>query len=350
MSCTKYITSKIDNQVYCKKNGQFTRHLRKHNLTYKEYYEIYVTGITPLCICMKPCTFYQKDESYAKSCGKPECAGVFLSETKQNWTAEQRKRDSENKKKAAAKRTPEQIASIVEKASKTSYKKYGVRWMSQSDIQKQNSRKTKLERYGNEHYSGWEKSAAKNRAKTPEEQDEINEKRRQTNLERHGVECLFLRPDTKKLLNRGNASIKEYTLPSGKIIGIRGYENLALDQLLKIYNENELQIHDNFTEYVLETFQYQSMDRKRIYHPDIYIPKENLIIEVKSNWWWNGNLNEKYHSRLKNNLKKREAVITAGYKFQLWLFENKFTYKILEDEIDFQKEQEKFNQIISPKT
>lgn len=30
-----YATSKIDQQRYCKTNGQFTRHLRNHDLTYR---------------------------------------------------------------------------------------------------------------------------------------------------------------------------------------------------------------------------------------------------------------------------------------------------------------------------
>lgn len=71
------------------------------------------------------------------------------------------------------------------------------------------------------------------------------------------------------------------------------------------------------------------------YYPDIYIPKENKIIEVKGMWWWNGNGIAKYESRLKNNLKKRDAVLEAGYQYEVWLFEDKNNYRILKDETDF---------------
>jgi hypothetical protein len=60
------------------------------------------------------------------------------------------------------------------------------------------------------------------------------------------------------------------------------------------------------------------------------------IIEVKSRWWWDGNGSEKYKSRLKNNLKKRQAVLDKGYIYELWLFENKNNYKILKNDTDFQ--------------
>jgi hypothetical protein len=345
MKQTIYITSQIDNQSYCKTNGQFTRHLRKHNLTYKDYYEIYETQITPLCGCLKPLTFYQKTESYANSCGDVVCVGKSVSITKQAWIEEQRQQDSKNKKLSAAQKTSEQIAAQVEKSRKIFKEKYGVEWATQSEEYKQKSRQTKLERYGNEYYAGWEKSTEKNRNKSIQEQDKINDKRRSTNLERYGVENVFLKHGNNSKVNKGNSSIKEYKLPSGKIIGIRGYENLVLNELLKEYDESKLQIHDDLREYVIERFEYQSVDRKRLYYPDIYIPSENLIIEVKSVWWWNGNLDPGYRSRLINNLQKRQAVINNGYRFQLWLFENKYTYRILENDADFQREQEKFKSI-----
>ena len=100
MSDTKYIKSKIDNNIYCKTNGQFTRHINSSGLTYKDYFELYVTGITPLCYCGKPKTFYQKTETYANSCGSPECVGKTISNTKSQWTVEQKLQDSINKRKA----------------------------------------------------------------------------------------------------------------------------------------------------------------------------------------------------------------------------------------------------------
>lgn len=337
MSETRYILSKIDNQKYCKTNGQFTRHLRNNNLTYKEYFEKYVTGKTPLCKCGNPLTFYQNTETYANSCGRPSCVGANIKITKSNWTDDQKKADSENKKLSAALRTEEQIQNQIKKTKNTFVKKYGVEWGTQSEIQKNKSKKAKLEKYGNEYYSGWEKSAEKNRNKSTDEQNKINELRRQTNLERYGVENCFLRFDIRSKAMKSNSEGKDYILPSGKIIKIRGYEDTALSILLEIYQENEILTHNISEEFLLPTFQYINVNlHKSTYYPDIYIPKENRIIEVKSTWWWDGNGQEKYNSRLQNNLKKRQAVLDKGYNYEVWLFENKDAYKILKDDKDFQ--------------
>jgi hypothetical protein len=345
MNNTNYITSKIDQKSYCKSNGQFTRHLRQHNITYQGYYELYETGICMLCYCQKSLTFYQKSNSYANSCGDPICVGKTISATKQNWTTKQRELDSKHKKIAASNRTPAQIQAQKDKSSATARAKYGVDWVTQSDEYKAKSKATKLERYGNEHYAGWEASAHTNRNKTIVEQDAINDKRRATNLERFGVENVFMLPNNSSKTNKGNSSIKEYITPSGKVIGIRGYEHLVLDILFNDYNEDELYIHDDFAEYSIERFEYQAVDRKRLYYPDIYIPKENLIIEVKSEWWWNGKLDERYRNRLENNLRKRQSVIDKGYNFQLWLFSTKYTHRILHNDTDFQREHKKFKSI-----
>jgi hypothetical protein len=126
MNTKFYVISKIDNKQYCRKNGQFTRHLRTHGLTYKDYYETYITGVTPVCACTKPLTFYQKDESYAKSCGSPKCVGKNVSVTKQSWTEEQVLQDLINKKKAAYSRTKEEVAEQVAKSKATQIAKYGM--------------------------------------------------------------------------------------------------------------------------------------------------------------------------------------------------------------------------------
>jgi len=107
MSKATYKLSMIDNQMYCKTNGQFARHLKHYNLDYREYFEQYETGITPLCYCGKPLTFYQKIENYANSCGDPICVGKSISLTKQQWNDSKKKEDSKNKRAAAAQRTKE---------------------------------------------------------------------------------------------------------------------------------------------------------------------------------------------------------------------------------------------------
>jgi hypothetical protein len=148
-----YITSKIDNNEYCKSNGQFTKHLRKNNFTYREYYEKYITCIKEKCpFCQKPKQFYQKDHTYADTCGKTKCVGLQISKVKESYTEKK-----------------------------------------------------------------WDKQR--------------------------------------------------------------------------------------------EAYQKQC--------------QKNLIIEVKSEWWYNGYGDEKYKSRLENNLRKRQACVNKGYDFEFWIWDNK---------------------------
>lgn len=328
-----YIESKIDGQSYCKTNGHFTKHLRKHNITYQQYYEKYVTGVEEKCPhCNNAKAFYQRNHSYADSCGNPVCVGKTLSNLKQNWSEEKKLSDSLNKRAAAALHDKAYYEKKKEKFKKTNKERYGVEYATQSDDFKEKSRKTKLEKYGNEYYSGWEKSADKNRNKTSEEQNIINDARRETNMKLFGVECSFLRPESMYKSRKSNALGKEYTLPSGKVVGIRGYENLVLDILFRSgYTENDIKFHNKLTKYELPIFDYISDQRQHLkYYPDIYIEKENKIIEVKSRWWWDGYGKEKYAGRLVNNQRKAESVINASYKYEVWLFENEKEYKIIQ--------------------
>lgn len=328
----KYITSKIDNETYCKANGQFTRHIKKHNLTYQQYYEKYITGKTELCNCGETKTLYQRTNTYANSCGKPACVGKTVSNTKQNWTDEQRKKDSENKTAYLLSRTEEEKTNHKNKVQQTQRKKYNGKLSTQTDEFKKKTRHTKLKKYGDEFYNNSSQSAKKNRNKTAEEQNNINAKRRKTNKEVHGVENLFMRPDIVSKAMKANAQGKEYTLPSGKIIGIRGYENVALDMLFaQGYSEDQILIDNRkITENELPVFDYLTEERQhRRYYPDFYIPHENKIIEVKSEWWWNGYNRPEYKGRIANNLKKMKAVKDKGYKYEVWLFKNQTEYEII---------------------
>lgn len=334
MNTSTYIVSKIDNNSYCKTNGQFTRHLRQYNLTYREYYETYVTGITPICHCSKPLAFYQSNNSYAKSCGNPICAGKLISKTKQEWTDEQKKKDSLNKKIANSLRSIEQIKKQTEKTRHTFMQKYGVDWVSKTEWQKEKASQTKLKKYGIKTYNNREAISKTNLSKTIEEKNIINEKRRVTNLQRYGVENNLQKIELRTTAARKNSIGHNYTLPSGKTILIRGYENLALDILFsQNYAENQLHINIQNANTKIPVFTYTAVNRHIMkYYPDIYIPHENKIIEIKSEWWWNGNGNEKYTSRLENNLRKRAAVINLGYNYEVWIFKNKDIYRVITNE------------------
>ncbi len=333
-----YLISLIDGNRYCKSNGQFTRHLRENGYSYQEYYETFVTGIERKCYCGKPLTFHQSHSVYANSCGNPKCVGVTISQVKQNWTEEQKISDSINKSAAMQARTPKQLEIRRENMKKTNRARYGVDYSTQSTNMKEKSKQTKLERYGDENYSNPEQTSVSWQAKSELDLIKIAEKKRITCLERYGVESTFLIPQCITNSSLSNSLGKEYVFPSGKITRIRGYEDIVINKLLLTYAESEIIIHDMLSVYDLPIFKYVDVNQHtRKYYPDIFIPSENKIIEVKGRYWWDGNGSnaEKYISRLTNNLNKRDSVLTAGFIYEVWLFENKNTYNILGDNSHF---------------
>lgn len=88
----KYTVSKIDDQQYCVKNGQFTRHLRQHNITAEEYYVKYEGLERQYCICGEVCSFKTSSVSYLNSCGSQKCTNISISRAKQKFTPEQHQR------------------------------------------------------------------------------------------------------------------------------------------------------------------------------------------------------------------------------------------------------------------
>lgn len=95
-------------------------------------------------------------------------------------------------------------------------------------------------------------------------------------------------------------------MPSGKVVKIQGFENSAIDMLLKTYNEEDIVIE--YSE-MPEVWYFMEDGKYRRYLPDIFVPKDNLIVEVKSTYT--------YKLDAVQIDKKRKAVEYLGYKFKL---------------------------------
>ena len=334
MNSTQYIVSKLDGKSYCKSNGKFSRHLKTHGFTLKDYYETFVSGYTPLCYCLKPVTFYTEGK-YANSCGSPKCVGKTVSDTRQSLPLEKKLIASENYERAQKSKTPQQRLDEIEKKKITYFEKYGTSWAN-GHGQKEKAASTKLEKFGDAKFNNSKISREKNKNKSLVEKNQINDRRRQTNLGLYGVENCFLIPGVKSKSAISNSKGREFTLPSGKIIRVRGYEDKVITKVLETYDESELVVDDILTAFNLPVFQYVDHRRHILkYYPDVYIPKENKIVEIKSRWWWDGNGDQKHKSRLTNNLKKRQSVLAKGFMYELWLFEDSKNYRILFNDPDF---------------
>lgn len=141
----------------------------------------------------------------------------------------------------------------------------------------------------------------------PKQTKEVQEKWKQTCFERYGGHH-NQNPDVQEKHEKKCYYFKNYTLPSGKVVRIQGFEDIALSELLKIHKEDEIILG----RINVPTIEYYIDDRKHKYFPDFYIPKENKIIEVKSEW--TSKLDRTYLEE------KAEATARAGYICEVWMY------------------------------
>jgi hypothetical protein len=189
---------------------------------------------------------------------------------------------------SVSKKNSDNAVERLAKAKETNLEKYGCENPSSNEEVKQRRTDTMIERFGVENAS---------------QNAEIHQKKIETCLKNYGVRYPQQNPEIFKKQQQGRFSLEEYDLPSGKTISIQGYEPQALDLLFKEgYKEEDFEF-DNIP---IIDFGFKGTPRK--YYPDFYVPKEKLLIEVKSTWTFNQNKEK--------NLEKERACISQGYKFR----------------------------------
>ena len=112
-------------------------------------------------------------------------------------------------------------------------------------------------------------------------------------------------------INTNTFAYKEYQMPSGKILKYQGYENFALDLLLKEGIAESDIINDPKLVPNLTYLDEQGKTRKHIV--DMYVKSKNLCIEVKSDY----TLQKDYY----NVLAKQKYAIAQGYDYEIIVFD-----------------------------
>jgi hypothetical protein len=188
---------------------------------------------------------------------------------------------------------PFQSVVVKGKITKTNLEKYGVVKASQLKEVQDKMKKTCVEKYGTE----WAAQA-----------EEVKDKMKTTFLERYGVEYPLQVKEIHERQQKSGYTFKDYTLPSGKIIRVQGYEPLALDILLETITEEEL-----LTGYKnVPIIWYEMNGNKHRYFTDIFIPSQNKCIEVKSDFT--------FYKEMEQNLLKQEATKLLGFECEIWIF------------------------------
>jgi hypothetical protein len=106
--------------------------------------------------------------------------------------------------------------------------------------------------------------------------------------------------------------VKTYSFPSGNEIKYQGYENYALDELIKNYVETDIIIG---AKNVPTIWYIDSDGKKHRHYVDIFIPTENKCIEVKSIWT--------FKKKKDNVLDKMKCAKEQGYLYEIWVYDNK---------------------------
>ena len=182
----------------------------------------------------------------------------------------------------------------VERSEKTCMDKYGVKNVTYLQETKDKTNKTYMEKYGDH----------------PKRTKEVHDKWFNTMKERFGGHHNQNR-EVQIKAEQNSYKFKEFSMPSGKIVKYQGYENLAIIEVLKVYDEKD--IHIGRAE--VPIIKYRSEEKQRVYFPDIYIKSIHKIIEVKSEWTIN-----LQSARIDDRAK---AVKEAGYNFEVWVYNDK---------------------------
>jgi hypothetical protein len=180
-----------------------------------------------------------------------------------------------------------QLDEIKEKSKKTILKKYGVDNISKLDSIKRQKENTMLKNYNRK--------------------DNFN-----SNLlfKKYGVNNPAHIPEVfEKIQYNRFKKRKKIITPLGKIIYLQGNEPEGYQTLLNEgFGENEI-LHMKKD---MPKITYNYKNKVRRYYPDFYIKKNNIIIEIKSNYT--------YNVELEKNLLKKEATIKLGFEYRFMIF------------------------------
>ena len=121
----------------------------------------------------------------------------------------------------------------------------------------------------------------------------------------NGKRCMTCGFDKQE---KSSKLFKQFKFPSGEIRNIQGYEHLALDELVKLFEEEDIITKRSKMPKII----YKLKDKEHRYYPDIWIKSINKIIEVKSYYT--------YKKELIKNINKALATRKLNFDFEFWIY------------------------------
>jgi len=245
--------------------------------------------------------------------------------------ATQSKQTQEKKKNTCLEKygveCPLSLKETQEKKKKTCLDIYGVEYATQSKQTKLKYKETCLKIYGVTNISKSQDIKNKkvvtclinNGVTNPSKSKEIQDKKVITCNERYGTDNALQNPEILEKTLKSRYQFKTFIYPDGDSIRVQGYEPWALQELVDEGFRSDEIITDK--KEVPEIWYNDENNTKRRYFVDIYIPKINKMIEVKSTWT--------IKSEKDKIIEKAKECIKQGYDYQIWIYTDKKIKQII---------------------
>ena len=194
-----------------------------------------------------------------------------------------------------------QSEEVKEKTKVTNVNKFGVENPFQNATVKEKIKSTNAKTYGFDH-------AMQNAEVLKRQQAKMHE----TNLQTYGFK--YAMQNAKVLERHQKAAFKRklYSFPSGEEKYMQGYEPFAINLLL----EQDVSEEDLLLGFAtMPQIMYKHNENTHRYFPDIFIPSQNKIVEVKSDYTYEA-------SREITHL-KMQACRAVGLEAEIWIFSRK---------------------------
>ena len=207
-------------------------------------------------------------------------------------------------------KNPLQCPKVQEKIRATNMTLRGVPYPTQSPEVKEKAKATNIAHRG---------------VPYPAQSPEVQEKRKATCIVKYGAEHPMQNSEVAQRAFDNAYQYKSYTLPSGKVVQIQGYESLYLNHLFNVDKYPEDDVIFGSEKAKLPAIFYVFGGTTHKYDPDAYIIGHKLVVEVKSSWTYDGNGKdeEEYIKRKEQVHAKLDATFTAGFDTLLVVYDDK---------------------------
>lgn len=198
---------------------------------------------------------------------------------------------------------------VQNKIKETNLKKYNSNWFTSSNIGKKLIREATKQNLGVEN---------------PFSSLQIREKIKQTMIKKYGVEnpmqySLFINKAIQTRLQKYGV---KYCLQSPNFSNSFRFKHIIINNVEYLYQGYELvaikELLNTNRQFVNSRKEVPNIkySNNKIYFPDFFLPQENLVIEIKSEYTY---YNERW---FEINQLKALATINAGFKFEFWVCSN----------------------------